>query len=317
MWKIFVAVLSLVLIHDAFSMTETSPVFMWSNTQTFTGRNIQEINVIPARALSKFINTESPISQYLTKSATPEVIIVFVEPFLSSEQIPILAHAYDAQPNGGVFSNIKTLVETARSSLVIPYTSSPSVGSEFIRSLTASLIGGSVYTVEDGNTNIDSPNHMTASELVKKIESSSWTPLYNGVTDLIVVHFTAPVSSNYDDAAVQKQYESDDQSVATIVSALGDVNYLAIFTSESGAPRLDSQTRRSVEANGAHMKAFNKRFGQSYDTLYTTNWPDGAIEALIIMIPFIFILFIGICCTFCVQSDLKYDAEKSFIRKNK
>jgi len=307
-----------VLIHDAFSMTETSPVFMWSNTQTFTGRNIQEINVIPARALSKFINTESPISQYLTtKGETPEVIVVFVEPFLASEQIPILAHAYDAQPNGGVFSHIKTLVESARSSLVIPYTSSPSVGTEFIRSLTASLNGGSVYTVEDSNINVDSPNHMTASELVKKLGSSSWSPLSNGITDLIVVHFSASVSSNYDDAAIQKQYESDDQTVADIVSALGDVKYLAIFTSESGSSRLGTQSSRRSEPNGAHMKAFNQRFGQSYDTLYTTNWPDGAIEALIVMIPFIVILFIGICCTFCVQSDLKYDAEKTFMRKHK
>jgi len=307
-----------VLLHQVYSMIETAPVFMWSNSQTFTGRNLQEIDVISARVLSKFTQTESPISKYLVqKSEAQEVIIVFVEPFLSSEQIPLLSHAYDERPNGGAFSNLKKLVETSKSSLVIPYTSSASVGSEFIRSLTASLPnGGSVYTVGDNtNSNVDSVQ-LTVAELLEKLGNSNWTPLNNGVTDLIVVHFNAPTASNYDDSSVRTQYENDDHSIGAITTALEAVNYLAIFTSDSSSVRVESHESRSSH-NGPHIKAFEQRFGQTFDTLYFTNWPDGAIEAIIIMIPFIFILFIGICCTFCVQSDLKYDAEKTFLRKNK
>jgi len=316
MWKIFAAVFfASVLLHEVFSMTETAPVFMWSNTQTFTGRNIQEIDVISARSLSKFMQTESPISKYMAKSDAPEIIVLFVEPFyLSSEEFPLFAHAYDEQPNGGAFSNLKALVETSKSSIVIPYTSSASVGSEFIRSLTSSLSGGSVYTVGDINSNIDSPNHLTVAQLTAKLGDSKWTPLNNGVTDLIIVHFTEPINSE----TVETRSSSDDKLIGEIITAIDAVKYLAVFTSTSASIHVENQSRRTTTPNGgAHLKAFEQRFGQNYDTLYFTNWPDGAIEAIIIMIPFIFILFIGVCCTFCLQSDLKYDAEKAFMRKNK
>jgi len=38
------------------------------------------------------------------------------------------------------------------------------------------------------------------------------------------------------------------------------------------------------------------------------------VEAVVVMIPFLFILTLGICCTCSVQSELKFDLEK---RKNK
>jgi len=318
MWKICVLVLfASVFLHEAFSSTETAPVFMWSNTKAFTGQNIQEINVISARSLSKFTQTESPISKYLTKIET-EVIVLFVEPFLSSEQIPLLAQAYSETPNGGAFSNIKKLVETSRSSLVIPYTTAASIGSEMIRSLIAALpTEGSVYNVvENLKTDVDS-NQFTVSELMEKLGNPNWTPLKNGVTDLIVVYFNAPsIVSNYDDSAARAQYEKDDHTVGAITEALANIDYLAIFTSDISAFQFESYSQRS-SYNGPHIKAFEQKFSQDYNTLYYTNWPDGIIQALLVMTPFVGILFLGICCTFCIQSELKFDAEKNFLKKHK
>jgi len=78
---------------------------------------------------------------------------------------------------------------------------------------------------------------------------------------------------------------------------------------EIGSSNVNSQ--RSIRG----LRAFEDTFAQNGDVLYTTNWPDGVIEGLVVMIPFLSILLIGVCCTLQLQSDLKFDAEKNILRK--
>jgi len=156
-------------LHLAYSTNVTAPVFMCSNTYAFTGRNLQEINVVSAENVANF---ETPISQYITeKKEKAEVMVVFVEPRLLSEQFPLVALSYDEKPNGGAFGNLKKLIETSKSSLVIPYTSAHTVGTEIINTISTSIPSkGKVYIVGESKSNIESATHLTLSELMEKIK---------------------------------------------------------------------------------------------------------------------------------------------------
>jgi len=116
------------------------------------------------------------LAKYFNNDAKPEILIIFVEPELRSEQIPILAHSYKTQPNGGAFSNLKRLVETSRSSLVVPYVSSE--GFSIASSIADNLIAGlpsssSIVVVGDTVT-------LSSSKIVKISMSSLMSKLTDG-----------------------------------------------------------------------------------------------------------------------------------------
>jgi hypothetical protein len=77
--------------------------------------------------------------------------------------------------------------------------------------------------------------------------------------------------------------------VALFTSARPSVN---TFTATFGRIAMLQEERASLEAS---------------DDSY---WPDGVVAGLIIMVPFLVILSIGVCCTFNIQSALKFDGEK-------
>jgi len=304
-------------LYGVFSITPTSPVFLWSNTHIFKERNLQEIEILSAREISNGLqNMESPISQYMNGNVeTTELIIIFVEPELTSEQMTLLAHSHQSTSNGGAFSNLKRLVETSKSSLTIPYGTASSLGSSLVRSLASSLSPkGSVYVVgENSNSNIETPNKLTLSELKSKLKDPSWEPLNNGVADLLVIPFHAPaVPSNIDDSSVHTQFAEDDATVSTIVESITS-KYLAIFTSDSVTNYIYQYTEKRGQPE---LRSFEQRFAQGNNVLFFSNWPDVIVQGLLVMLPFIGILFVGICCTANLQSNLKFDAEKSILRKH-
>jgi len=294
------------------SHSTTVPVFMWSNTNVFNKVNIQEIEVLSASDIARGLQRkESKISKYMNKeSQLPELVVIFIEPKLSSEELPLLAHSYNVRPeekNGGAFSNLKRLVESSQSSLVIPY--STGVGSDISSALLSS--SSKLYTVGEGKS-------MSVQDLVDKLNNKNWEALNNGAMDLVVIYFDSPSLQNGKEDSVHDSYAADDSSIGTVISAItkSSSNYLAIFTAnnknenmEIGSSNVNSQ--RSIRG----LRAFEDTFAQNGDVLYTTNWPDGVIEGLVVMIPFLSILLIGVCCTLQLQSDLKFDAEKNILRK--
>jgi len=287
----------------------TSPVFMWSSVDSLTGVNTQDVDLVTIEEISRAFqkNAEGPLTKYINADTKPEILIVFVEPELRSEQIPMLAHSYKTQPNGGAFSHLKRFVETSRSSLVVPYVTSEgfSIASTIAENLIHALPSTSSVVVVGDSVTLSSSKiiKMSMTSLMSKLLDGKWDLLNNGVTDLLVVSFQSTFET--EESTVHDSYAADDSTMNSIVTALRQISYTAIFTADRSGSIF---TNRSP-----NMEHFVKKFQQA-DILFTTNWPYVITQALIIMLPFLFILSLGIYCTFQLQSGLKFDAEKNVLK---
>jgi len=291
---------------QAFAPSFTSPLFMWSNKQYFTGQNIVVNELMSTDdVVSGLRGGESPLKEQLKEGRKqPEIVFVFVEPELRTEQFPMLADAYSVHPNGGAFAKLKGTIESyARSSVVVPFTyvgSSKSIGSSIASDMVTNLHGGSVIVVNSETAFAERTGIQRLSlEGLKEIATKDWSLLSNGVTDVVIVYFESPAVHPNNVYQVSSSYANDDAYMHSILDPLS-ASYLAIFTADKPASESVKQARASL--------AVQQLTSQSI-------YPPDVIEAQIIMIPFLFILFVGICCTSSVQSSLKFDAEKKVWKK--
>jgi len=288
----------------------TSPLFMWSNTEYFVGQNLYVNGYISSDEVAHSLTKqESQISKYLNqKRPEHEVIFVFVEPELRTEQFPMLANSYSEHPNGGAFGKLKgTLESYATSSISLPYvhvgvskTIASSIISELIKNLPP---GGKVILAKDSDSTIleiESQNIERMSLAQLKNIATDTNLLSNGVTDIVVVCFDSPIIHTDNIEKVSSDYAADDVYINTILHSLG-TSYLAIFTAEKPAAETVKQARATMMVR------------QLTDS--GSIYPSAVVEAQIVMIPFLIILFTGICCTFGLQSELKYDAERKTYKK--
>jgi len=310
---LIVAICLLLVQGQHFAPTFTSPVFMWSNTQYFGGKNVHVNEYTPVDYLTGTIlkkETGNPLAQYFTGAKAPEVIFVFLEPELRTEQFPLLAGSYSLHPNGGAFSKLKgTLESFASSSLVIPYThvgEEEAIGTTVVEEIAKQLDKQASIIIASKNPEsfqtLASRASRVSLEDLKKMATKDWNIFSNGVTDIVVVCFDSPAvhASNVDQVATS--YATDDAFVHDLLQKVQG-SYLAIFTADKSATETVRYERASMMV---------KQLAQASSSgLY----PPDVIEAQIVMIPLLLILAIGIICTFGVQSDLKFDAEKKTFKK--
>jgi len=283
---------------------------MWSNTKYFIGQNVQVNEMVATEDVLRSIRGEtSPVGKYFSEGKIlPEVIVIFVEPELRTEQFPLLANAYAAQPNGGAFSKLKGALESyAASSIVIPYSHSASgrtLGA-LVSSLSAQVSGLNVIVAKNTDSHVLSEldGRTVTLEELSQLASSKWDILSNGVPDLIVVGFESPAVHPENLELALASYTVDDAYMNSFLHSLGKTNYVAMFTAE----KTDIESVREARAMLTSV--------QLGDTDDTSIFPPEVIEALIVMIPFLLILYIGISCTSSLQSNLKYDAELDLRKK--
>jgi len=296
----FVAVL-LSIIYIAFASQApivTTPALFWSN-QGFLGERDQTLEVLA---------TDKLVRSIFSKSVNPEVVVLFVEKELSTKELSTLAGAYEQQPNGGSFSNLKRLIETSSSSKVAPYVHGIYSGSLVGTSIASDILVNLAHSNNKVNVVVASdylsPNAFSnprtsetisnlkvekiSIETLKQKLESDWEILSNGKTDVILVYLNS-------------QYKSDDELVGSVSAALNKVSYVAAFTGETAEADLTS----TFDLTGVYYKDSG-----SDDSDDDTNWPAEIVEALLVMLPFIIILLMGLCCSFQIQSELKFDAEK-------
>jgi len=283
---------------------QSSPVFVWSNVPLFSEPNIQILETVNTKEVSELIasasikNSQNPLGKYVSHTIQPELVVVYLESELKREQFSVVTHAYSEQPDGGAFSNLKRLVET-QSSAVIPYTRG--LGSSLISSLAASLpsSASTIFVSNDGiPASLQTLNFQSLSkEEFEKLLQSDWKLLHNGVSDLVIVF----MGSSQDDSFVGR--------ISLELSKIGSLSFLAF----------ERVTERPNHYPISHpvMAHWEERYQQRSVAQGDSNslMPAEIAGALIIMIPFLFILFWGIYWTFSLQSSLKFDAEKKYASK--
>jgi len=300
---------------------------MWSNTNYFTSLGDQVPQVVSTKDVEGafHFSRKNMLSKYFTPNVEPEVITIFIQPGMRTDELVVLADAYKTRPDGGAYKNVKRMVETAKSSLVLPYVYSDSISTDektIIGSVIADvlsrkdtdaqlILASDDSTVTSWITARTGVSPISLKTLTDLSLSNEWGVLRNGVADLIIV-FLTPASEDID--AARSISSKDDTFMNNFIHAIDKHEYLALFTSDAPAPQIQ-QTLPSTHPMLQRFETSVKQVQDDTTSEVTDNesglMPDSIIQALLVMLPFLIILLIGVYCTFSLQSVLKYDLEKS------
>jgi len=264
------------------------PVHMWSNTKYFDGQNIQVAELASSSDVESVFKGEGPLGKYLKDGRPqPEAIVVFLEP--QRAQAPSLG-----SPNGIVVSQLQETINKGASSISV-HVASPAGASIVMEMIQNLPFGATVTLAKSQNSALLSGLSGRADvqsvtlEQLKDMASAKWDVLSNGVTDLVVVCLDSEPSNV--EAAVQN---NNGDYINTLLDSMGS-SYLAIYS--TAQPAADAVPEYLVSEVQDQVSI-------------TEDWGSELIQAVIVMIPFVIILLIGVCCTFSVQSELKFDLEK-------
>jgi len=265
----------------------SSPLHIWSNTKYFNGQHIQIAEMASSSDAESVFKGEGSLGKYLEAGRPqPEAIVVFLEP----ERI----QASLGTPSGVVGSNLKEILENGASSVSVQV--AVPAGTKIVMNLVQNLQDGATVTLAksqncpllsglSGKADIRS---MTPEEL-KLIAATKWDVLSNGVTDVVIVCLDSPALVEADAAQ-----NSNAVYINTLLKSMGS-SYLAVFSAAQPVV---------AELESPLVSEENDQVSQDGE------WGSELIQAVIVMIPFVGILLTGICCTFSVQSELKFDLEK-------
>jgi hypothetical protein len=311
----------------------TVPVLMWSDKQIFSKSQVTDtvsttdVEYVLESLLLKNTNKDSKLSTSFTdNAAATELVILFVEPELRTDQVPYIASAYSSSPVGGSFSHLKKAMETAQSSLSIPYTTVSSV-SLFDPSLEQLIeaVDGSIFMSSVSGSDLfsslkqhDDVKSVAFDSLMSTLKSSN--VFSNEKTDLVIVAFD---KANKDDI---DEHDAMIGSLMERISAKG--NYVAIyaankpvankfiwtFEEHSKAEFQQNVNLYMFEADPANCtdpNCTNPNPNKTTHHRIPNLFPGPFIEALFVSIILVTMLFTGACAIFGLQTPDKWDIPKS------
>jgi len=308
-----VALLALQLVNAQVYVqrTATSPAFLWSNTKFLNVQNAQELDVINADNIRNVLLSETKdneLSQYLGSATQPELLVIFVEAHLRTEEVPLLSQAYKSESDGANLSNLKKMLEESQSSVTLPYVYSATnqlIGTTIAQQISNSLSASSKVLIGTNTARTIKGQSFTL-ETLKEMFQTQQQIFENGVTDLVVVYFPSHGGSSAE--ALARAYAQDDKYVNDLLGNI-QTSYVALFISDKAENDLEFELPAS-SPDLARFELAQEQQQTGFSSDSTVLFPDGVIEGLLVMLPFLVILLIGICCTFSLQSDLKFDGEK-------
>jgi len=303
---------------DTPSPSATVPVLLWTDSSIFTSPSSQVLDTITNKdvdfVLASLLKTQSGESKLATyfddNRKTPEVVVLFIEPELTTDQIAHIA-------SSGSFSHLKSAFEAAGSSLAIPYATvgsfslfdealshafEPSTqGSIFISRMPESdlfvRLGG-----QSGVTTVEIDSLMT--------ELKSSNVFANGVTDLVLICFDK--SDRHNEAT----FSSHDALIGTLhegIRTATNGNYVAMYSASRPSPSLvlwtfeqpsDAEYIQYVlDSNNCTSNCTNSTVSINY-------FPGPLIEVYMISAFLIAMLFTGGCAIFSLQTPDRWEAPR-------
>lgn len=293
----------------------TTPAFAWSANpgsaasipNTITLEDLKE-SILSLLALS-------PSNTNLLSSlgSTPEILLLFVEPSLSTQDFLIYSAAHSSSQSATTpFSNVRQFLEEKNAVLLENIDVSHLSLSAFLTSVATQQLTTHItssLTVLADVPAVDVP--LWSSQLSSQVrvlpldlaEFQSFLAQHssigsNGVTDIIVVYFST-IPGDHD---LESSFAHDDKTVATVVNSVKTItnDYVAIFTSET-APSVDFFDYQTI----AHE--FEKGvIPITSNTTYPSYWPPNVVEGLLTTAFLLIILFVGLCCLCYTQTPDRF-----------
>lgn len=307
----------------------TAPLFMWSDKQILTTTQVADTvsSDYLSDALASLFGVDSEIN-YLNKNAAPEVVIMFIEPEMRTDEVSQLASAFASTP-GGSLSNIKKAIESSASSVVMPYTTvdESSWFNAFHDIMNQCNTNKASFFMTESRANLyfrlrgyNSVKTVAVDGLLAELRSSN--SFSNGVTDFVVVTFDSTAFAEHD-VLIGKLVSS--------ISAATKGNYVAVYTANmpsvsdlkwsfSELSVLEFQNTVSVISltddnngtNGSNSSTPapfnpNKNGTRHHKINY---FPGPFIEVLLICAVLLTMLFTGACAIFSLQTPDKWEIPK-------
>lgn len=277
MLKVVVLVLGLICAISSLQVKSTVPALFWSNTNTFSKSMLELNQIITTQDVEQILTQNTEKFASIVSKTSPQITLVFLEAKLDTTNIYSVLGGR-TKDNNGYLPSLKAIIEGSTTSMIAPYVN---ITGNFDVELSKQF--NRVIVVKQSEDMITVDGQVVAiDQLANTVQSG----------DLVLV---------YMDAVDVQQTNAIFQNVFEVVKGY---NYVAAFTSSQ-------QKSYQFEAVYPHLAKIQRdvqaTLGVSGSSGY---WLDGIVEALIIMIPFLIILFTGLCCTFNVQSELKFEGEK-------
>jgi len=307
---------------------EPSPAVMWSDMKYFSGNNVQIRETVSPYDLQKFIlhaiaqemDQGNPLLASVISNENPEVVVVFLEPKLSTSHLSQYSSAF-SNGKGGSFKNLKNNIQQSITSIVAPYYNLIGYTQEDIHITITNVIllhleqhptAYTAFATAGPNSDFEKINQVTLANLMDTLKTKE-NLLHDGVTDLIVVQFTDL------EIDLATKYSEDDELLGTISSYIKEVTngkFLGMFTSSQASTltRYASEEAhyynyaRSIDfallANGTNGTSPN---GTNQDTFFPVDVWEGLLVASVLFI----ITWIGVQCTFSLQSPEKFEGGRA------
>jgi len=230
------------------------PLAIWCGEGYLRDRNIAVSNTVSIgdveNLMRSFVATssvqEGVLSQYLSPNLHPEVVVVFAERKIRSDQLSIHKNS---------FTNLRNLIQTEKSSLVAPFVDlSVSFDNTIIN--MAHTTQGKVFYVGKGSTLLqDLKTQKSALTVVsQKLEETVPDSVFsNGVADLIVVY----LDSFFTD--LDNKFKESDATIKNVQSFISSktTKYVGVYIGlEYDEPHLTSKFVGSEMPVSKHEKRY-------------------------------------------------------------
>ncbi|KYQ99916.1 hypothetical protein DLAC_11566 [Tieghemostelium lacteum] len=234
-----------------------------------------------------------------------EIVTIFVEPRLRSDEISKIFDSYSTNSNGGSFKDLKKFFEDAKSTTFIPLAESYG---HFVSSVLSklSIEKSNIYIAKD-----ESSLFKVAYANIVSLDSLPKSILSNKIVDILVV----VLPDNQD-------YSQHNSIIKKVQSFIGDNDYVSFFTSESGSA-VDMALSFPVENNIESLQAGSGSAPTPTPTTTPTPTPSNSgyfnyftgpiIETYFVVSILLAILFSGICCLADLQVPDRYESPKQKI----
>jgi len=256
-------------------------------------------------------NFQSTLAHYVDGSASvPEIVVLFIEPELRTDQIFQLSSAYSNAPDGGEMKNIRNFLQNSAQSNTAPYGMLAN-DRPFTYSAIYNLVekmGDKLILVKQGAAEVPSVQSSTNLDL-EDLESyliAHPSLFTNGQTELVVVYFQKEAYMTVHDTLVG--------SIFTLVST-HTTSSVAIYTADRPTPlgtHLSFSLPVEDRVETLYLDSYFVVPCNNTTIEYTANFFGGPmLEVYLMVFTLLGILLIGLCGLFELQTPERFDIPKA------